>query len=100
MNKINKIIIASIIAVCASITPITTNAAAILFANVNTGYYKTDGNNLTQMLTDAGHTVTIINLDTAIYTNYSDYEQIFVYDLSLGADRSANQLANYANIGY
>lgn len=99
MNKVNNTIITGIIAACALIAPVTANASAILFAHVNTGFFETDGNNLAQMLTDAGHTVTIVNLNTAIYTNYSNYEQIFVYDLSSSRDdNSSTQLANYSGI--
>ena len=99
MNKLNKHIVTGAIAACALLTPLTASAAPILFAHVNnTGIYTADGNGIAQMLTNAGHTVTTVNLNTAININYSAYEQIFVYDLYTGTDMSVNQMANYTGI--
>ncbi|WP_281556930.1 PEP-CTERM sorting domain-containing protein [Thalassomonas sp. RHCl1] len=80
-------------------TAVSANASQILFAHVNTGNYVADGNGLAAMLSAAGHDVTTRFLNDAVYDDYSSFDQIFVYDLSVGADNSAIQNANYANIG-
>jgi hypothetical protein len=77
-------------------TPAT--AAQILFAQVESGSYNTDGTQLAAMLSGAGHTVTQRFLSSAVYTDYNDFDQIWVYDLATGANNSATQTANYAGI--
>jgi hypothetical protein len=74
------------------------DAANILFAHVSSGIYTTDGNQISGFLTADGHTVTTVNLNTTVVTDFSPYSQVWVYDLFTGADNSANQLANYTNI--
>lgn len=75
------------------------HAAEILFAHVNTGNYVADGNGLAQMLTNAGHTVTTRFLNNAVYTDYTSFDQIFVYDLSNTTnDVTATHMDNYAGI--
>ena len=74
-------------------------ASQILFAHVDgDGIYVDDGNRIRDMLISAGHTVTTRFLDVAVYNDYSDFDQIFVYDLYTGADNDFNQTANYTNI--
>ena len=75
------------------------NAVQILFAHVdNYGSYVDDGNRIANMLTSAGHDVTVRNLDAAVYNDYSAFDQVFVYDLYSSTDTSAIQNANYAGI--
>jgi len=76
----------------------TAGAAAILFGQVSSGIYTTDGNQLAQMLTNGGHTVTNINLNTTVVDDYSIYDQVWVYDLFTGPDNTTNQTTNYTNI--
>jgi hypothetical protein len=73
-------------------------AATILFAQVESGVYNTDGAQLASMLTSAGHTVTQRFLSSAVYTDYNSFDQIWVYDLATGANNSATQASNYAGI--
>ena len=81
------------------VIPSSASAASILFAHVaNYGPYVTDGNTIAGFLTAGGNTVTIRDLSAAIYTDYSSFDQVWVYDLYAGEDNSATQLANYANI--
>lgn len=80
-------------------TAFSANAAQILFAHVdNYGSYVDDGNRISNMLSNAGHNVTTRYLDQAVYSDYSDFDQIFVYDLYAGSDRSATQMDNYSRI--
>ena len=75
------------------------NAVPILFAHVaNYGAYVDDGNRIANMLTNAGHDVTVRNLNQAVYTDYSSFEQVFVYDLYAGSDISSTQMQNYSGI--
>jgi len=79
--------------------PTISIASSILFAHVDgDGPYVDDGNRISNMLISAGHTVTTRFLDFAVYDDYSDFDQIFVYDLYTGADNDSNQISNYANI--
>ncbi|WDE13601.1 hypothetical protein [Thalassomonas haliotis] len=75
-------------------TTLSANASQILFARVNTGNYVTDGNGLAAMLSAAGYDVTTRFLNDAVYDDYSSLDQIFLYDLSVGADTYASQNAN------
>ncbi len=80
-------------------SPLSANAVQILFAHVDDyGAYVDDGNRIAGMLSDAGHDVTIRHLDHAVYTDYSSFDQIFVYDLYRFSDRSVIQMENYAGI--
>ena len=78
--------------------PAMASAANILFTRVSSAFYVTDGQQLAAMLTAGGHTVTERDLNAGVYTDYSSFDQVWVYDLVTGPDNSANQLANYANI--
>ena len=78
--------------------PTTVSADNILFARVSSDTYVLDGGQLVGFLTDAGHTVNYVDLNAAVITDFSSYDQVWVYDLVTGADNSLNQLANYANI--
>jgi len=77
---------------------IQSHAAAILFAQVGHGSYDADGNQLANMLTADGHSVTTRFLSDGIYNDYDTFDQIFVYDLVTGTNSSSNQVANYTNI--
>lgn len=75
------------------------SAATILFAQVDTtGPYVPNGNSLAGHLTAGGHTVTTRFLNGAVYNDYANFDQVWVYDLFGGSNNNANQLANYANI--
>ena len=80
-------------------TPLSANAAQILFAQVDSGSYISPGNTLAAMLANAGHDVTTRFLNNAVYDDYETFDQIFVYDLSTGSNNSAIQAENYSNIG-
>ncbi len=83
-----------------AVTTFSSNAVEILFAHVDDdGSYKPNGIQLAEMI-DAlsGFNVTTRYLDAEIYTDYDSFDQVWVYDLYRGADREANQLANYTNI--
>jgi len=75
------------------------SAASILFAHVDSdGSYFDDGNRIRDMLSGGGHTVTTRVLDQAVYTDYTNFDQIFVYDLYTGLDNTATQMSNYGGI--
>lgn len=78
--------------------PNNASAASILFGRVGDSTYVADGAQLAQFLTDAGHVVNYVSLDAGIISGFSPYSQVWVYDLNVGADNSANQMANYTNI--
>ena len=87
------------IAVCVSLgSAAKADAAEILFAQVGSGFYDADGAALAGFLTAAGHTVTYVDLNTTVITDFSPYSQVWVYDLVTGLNNSANQTANYTNI--
>lgn len=98
MNRIRQFI--TVVTILFAMTASTgATAAEILFAHVDDdGAYFDDGNRIRDMLVGTGHTVTTRVLDQAVYTDYSTFDQIFVYDLYIGADDTAIQLANYAGI--
>ena len=84
---------------CSLATTLNANAANILFAHVdNYGNYVDDGNRIAQFLTNDGHTVTTRFLDSSVYTDYSTFDQIFVYDLYHSTDKNAAQMGNYEGI--
>ncbi len=72
-------------------------ADAIFFGFVGTGY-QTDGQDLASKLEAGGHTVTQASLSTAIHSNFSSFDQVWVYDLTTGTNNSSTQAANYTNI--
>jgi hypothetical protein len=98
MNK-NQIIKSTLIA-CALSVSYNANAVSVLFAHVDSGSYTTDGNELAGYV-DAlsGYDVTIRNLGTSVYSDYADFDQVWVYDLYGGASDSAIHMQNYQNIG-
>lgn len=83
----------AIIAFCGSI-----HAADILFGIVDGDTYVADGNELAGYLTSAGHNVTVSNLWTTTLGDLSSFDQVWVYDLSGGADNNSFQTANYSTI--
>ena len=96
---IKKLLRTIAVASILSITSFSANSANILFANVaDYSNYIADGNSLASKLSDAGHTVTVRFLNQAIYTDYSSFDQIFVYDLSSYSDMSNTQIQNYSAI--
>lgn len=75
------------------------NAANILFAHVDDyGSYVDDGNRIASMLTNGGHSVTTRHLDSSVFSDYSSFDQIFVYDLYSSTDKSSIQMQNYQGI--
>jgi len=90
-------ILVTLALVCAAVAP-SAWAVNILFAHVDTGSYVDDGNEIAAFLTDAGHTVTEVFLQTTVVSDFSSYDQVWVYDLSTGLDNSATQTTNYTNI--
>ncbi|MCP4108486.1 MAG: PEP-CTERM sorting domain-containing protein [Desulfobacteraceae bacterium] len=76
----------------------TANATEILFGFVGSGYYN-DGNNLADMIDVLpDYNVTRRNLWTTTYDDYSEFDQVWVYDLTTGTNVNVHQTANYANI--
>ena len=75
-------------------------SAEILFTFVsNGGPYVDDGQRIANMVDSLpGYNVTQRFLNTGIYTDYANFDQVWVYDLFTGADNNANQLSNYQNI--
>ena len=79
--------------------PGTGRAAEILFAFVEDTSYVLDGQQLAAMIGAVpGFNVTQRFLHTAVYNDYANFDQVWVYDLDTGANNNANQTANYANI--
>lgn len=79
--------------------PATAGATDVLFAFVGNATYVADGNQLAGMIGALpGYNVTTRFLDSAVYTDYGDFDQVWVYDLVTGPDNSATQMANYQNI--
>ena len=94
-----KELLRTVAVVCALTASLTAHAAEILFAHVDDyGAYVDDGNRIRDFLVNDGHTVTTRHLDSAVYTDYAIFDQIFVYDLYSFADNSAIQNSNYAGI--
>ena len=81
-----------------SVVATSAEAAVILFGRVSSTSYTADGQDLVNYLTAGGHTVDYVDLNASIITDFSAYSQVWVYDLVVGANQSANQMANYANI--
>jgi hypothetical protein len=79
-------------------TVTSANAASILFGRVGSTSYVADGQDLVDYLVADGNTVDYVDLNATVITDFSAYSQVWVYDLVTGTNKSANQLANYANI--
>ena len=97
MARLLKVAQAVLVLGCLAV-PNTVSADNILFARVSSDTYVGDGQSLVDFLTNGGHTVDYVDLNAAVITDFSGYNQVWVYDLVTGADNSANQNANYANI--
>lgn len=94
-----KKLLRSVTAACVLSVSFNASSYEILFAHVdNYGSYVDDGNRIATMLSNAGHTVTTRYLDQGVYTDYSNFDQIFVYDLYQYTDTSSFQMQNYAGI--
>jgi len=79
--------------------PGAAGATEVLFAFVDYGSYAANGLQLAGMIASlAGFNVTQRSLDTAVYSDFGNFDQIWVYDLVTGLNNSANQTANYAGI--
>ena len=76
------------------------DATEVLFTFVeNSGPYVGDGQELAAFVDSLpGFNVTQRFLDGAIYNDYNTFDQIWVYDLMLGANNNATQAANYTGI--
>jgi len=97
--KLIKYMIAGVAAAAMLSATTAANASSILFAQVNSvGSYVPEGNDLASMLTDAGHSVTTVFLNQSVISDFTPYDQVWVYDLSSSADNGANQVQNYTNI--
>lgn len=97
---IRRLVTSAFLAGAMFLTTLPANADLILFAHVdNTGSYVTNGNSIVDHLTAGGHTVTTRFLNVAVYDDYADFDQIWVYDLYTGLNNSATQQENYINIG-
>lgn len=92
-----RLLHSAVIAACL-VAPGSASAASILFARVGSTSYVADGQNLVNFLTTAGHTVTYVDLNATVVTDFTPYSQVWVYDLVTGSNNSANQAANYQNI--
>lgn len=97
MPRLFRVVQTAFVLGCLAV-PDTVSAATILFARVDSDSYVADGAQLAGFLTGAGHTVDYVDLNATVVTDFSKYSQVWVYDLMVGADNSANQIANYANI--
>lgn len=74
-------------------------ATEILFAHVGNGAYEADGNQLAGYVNSiSGFNVTTRFLNSAVYSDYDQFDQIWVYDLSTGLDNTTTQRANYNRI--
>ncbi len=90
----SPLIIASLLTAAA----MPVSADSILFGRVGSTSYVADGQDLVNYLSAGGHTVNYVDLNTTVISDFSIYDQVWVYDLVTGANDSANQLANYNNI--
>lgn len=94
----SRLITALLITFVTSVSATSAEAAAILFGRVGSATYVADGQDLVGYLTAGGHTVDYVDLNATVISDFSSYSQVWVYDLVTGANQSANQVANYANI--
>lgn len=76
----------------------STQAASILFGRVGSNTYVADGQDLVDYLIAGGHSVNYVDLNAAVVSDFSSYDQVWVYDLVSLADQSPTQQVNYANI--
>jgi len=98
MNFSSKFVRLAVVAVFLGAS-VGAGADEILFAHVDSdGSYFDDGNRIRDMLVGTGYNVTTRVLDQAVYTDYSMFDQIFVYDLYTGLDNTGIQMANYQGI--
>ncbi|MEM8986285.1 MAG: hypothetical protein AAGC95_06130 [Pseudomonadota bacterium] len=75
------------------------SATEILFAQVGGGSYVGDGNQLAGFVNALpGVNVTQRRLDLTFVDDFNNYDQIWVYDLSVFSNNNANQAANYQGI--
>jgi hypothetical protein len=75
------------------------NADDVLFTFVEDDSYVGPGQELAAFIaTLPNFNVTTRVLDEAIYRDYDSFDQIWVYDLSVGANNNAIQAANYSEI--
>lgn len=97
--KLRHTAAAAALAVAGAVPSPAMAAVEVLFAFVASGVYDADGNQLADMIAALpGYNVTRRFLHTATYSDYSSFDQVWVYDLSTGADNNANQMANYQAI--
>lgn len=93
-----KVASATVLAGCLA-APGMASATNVLFAFVDTTTYQADGQQLAGMIAALpGYNVTQRNLNSAVYSDYANFDQVWVYDLVTGLNNSANQVANYQNI--
>ena len=97
--KITKKLRAALAALCFAVPGIA-GATEILFAFVeDTPPYVPDGQQLAAMIGAVpGFNVTQRFLNSAVFNDYSNFDQVWVYDLFAGANNDATQAANYQNI--
>lgn len=95
-----KIKFATFLATAAISIATPASAASILFTFVqDDGSYVSNGQELAGYLGALpGISVTQRILDNAIYDDYDTFDQIWVYDLEVGANNNATQAANYTAI--
>lgn len=97
-RSISKTAPAVVLAACLG-APGAASSTEVLFAFVGNATYVGDGNQLAGMIGSlAGFNVTTRFLNAAVYNDYANFDQVWVYDLVTGADNSATQTANYQNI--
>ncbi|MEO0869867.1 MAG: hypothetical protein AAFY17_15805 [Cyanobacteria bacterium J06642_11] len=96
----SKVRILSCLTAFSFLTAVPANAADILFAFVqDNGPYVDDGQELAAYLESlSDFSVTTRILDDAVYTDYDSFDQIWVYDLFVGANNNSIQAENYAGI--
>ena len=74
------------------------SATEILFGFVGGGYFS-DGNAIAGYANAlSGVNVTTRRFDTEYVNDFSNYDQIWVYDLTTGANNNANQMLNYQGV--
>ena len=97
--KITKKLRAALAALCFAVPGIA-GATEILFALVeDTPPYVPDGQPLAAMISAVpGFNVTQRFLHSAVFNDYTNFDQVWVYDLFVGPNNNATQVANYQNI--
>lgn len=80
--------------------PSAASSTEVLFAFVESSPpYVPDGQQLAGMIAGLpGFNVTQRFLDAAVFNDYASFDQVWVYDLFVGANNNATQMANYQNI--